>query len=127
QRGDIIVFRAPNVPEDAPEKDYIKRVIATAGETVTLRDGKVYVNNQLLDESNYLDASVTTSCKNFESICNATVPDGHIFVMGDNRPNSSDSREWGALPLENVIGEAWLSYWPRELWGVVPSQSYAQQ
>ena len=127
QRGDIVVFLAPESAHDSPDKDYIKRVIATAGETVTITEGKVYVNDKLLDESSYFTTPIDTTCEGFQAICTATVTPGHVFVMGDNRPNSSDSRKWGPLPLENVIGKAWLSYWPKADWGVIPAPSYAQQ
>jgi signal peptidase I len=124
QQGDVVVFLAPESAHDQPDKDYIKRVIAVAGETVTVLDGKVYVNNVLLDETSYLSATVATTCNGFQSVCNTTVPPGHIFVMGDNRPNSSDSRAWGPLPLENVIGKAWVSYWPKADWGTIKAPVY---
>ncbi len=127
QQGDVVVFLAPDSAHDQPDKDYIKRVIAVAGQTVTVTDGKVYVNDAPLDESSYLANDVTTMCSGFQSVCNTVVPPGHIFVMGDNRPNSSDSRTWGPLPLENVIGKAWLSYWPKEDWGTIKAPAYAQQ
>lgn len=125
RQGDIVVFLAPESAHDEPNKDYIKRVIAIEGDKVTLLDGQVYVNDQLLDESEYLDAGTQTSCKGYASTCSVDIPAGHVFVMGDNRNNSSDSREWGPLPLDNVIGKAWLSYWPKEDWGVVQTPSYA--
>ncbi len=127
QQGDVVVFLAPDSAHDEPDKDYIKRVIAVAGETVTVTDGKVYVNDRQLNETSYLAADVPTTCSGFQSVCNTTVPPGHIFVMGDNRPNSSDSRAWGPLPLENVIGKAWVSYWPKEDWGTIKAPAYAQQ
>jgi signal peptidase I len=121
RRGDVVVFE---YPRDF-SKDYIKRVIATEGETVEVRDGSVYVNGAMLDEP-YLQGAPTT-CR-VEDVCAAgpvTVRPGTIFVMGDNRNNSSDSREWNELPLDRVIGKAWVSYWPREYWGVVDTPTYA--
>lgn len=107
--GDVVVFKAP--PD--PEKDYIKRVIGVPGNTVMVKDGKVYLNGRLLDESAYLKPTVLTYGGAFlhdgDSI---TVPNGDYFVMGDNRPNSSDSREWGFVPAGNIIGKSFFVYWP---------------
>src|SRR5579863_3816821 len=95
QRGDVIVFVAP--PDH--EKDFIKRVIGLPGDTILLKGGFVYLNGKKLDESAYLGSDVRTYggafLKDGESY---TVPPGNYFVMGDNRPFSSDSREWGLLP-----------------------------
>ncbi|MEM8532101.1 MAG: signal peptidase I [Chloroflexota bacterium] len=122
QRGDVIVFE---YPRDV-SKDYIKRVIALPGETVQVRDGRVYVEGELIDEP-YLQGIQTTcrpsdACGNDNTI---TVPENTIFVMGDNRSNSSDSREWDALPYDRVIGKAWVSYWPRDYWDVIDHPTYA--
>ena len=125
QRGDVVVFIAPHNAAPQEQKDYIKRVIATAGETVTVDEGNVYVDGELLDELPYLAESTVTTCRGFRAQCITTVPPGHIYVMGDNRANSSDSREWGPLPLENVIGKAWFSYYPREAWGVIATPAYS--
>jgi len=121
-RGDVLVFE---YPRDV-SKDYIKRVIGLPNETVEVRDGKVYVNGTLLDEP-YLQADLQTVCRP-EDTCSRSavkVPPDAVFVMGDNRPNSSDSREWEPLPLDRIIGKAWVSYWPIERWGVIPTPSYA--
>jgi signal peptidase I len=124
RRGEVVVFE---YPRDL-SKDYIKRVIGLPGDTVTVKDGQVFVNNVLLDEA-YLQG-VQTLCRG-DDACNqgqpVTVPPGTVFVMGDNRGNSSDSREWGALPFDGIIGKAWVSYWPREHWGVIPTPTYAAQ
>jgi signal peptidase I len=124
RRGEVVVFE---YPRDL-SKDYIKRVIALPGETVTVRDGQVFVNDTPLDEP-YLNG-MQTLCRG-DDACNyeqpVTVPPGTVFVIGDNRGNSSDSREWGPLPLDGVIGKAWVSYWPREHWGVISSPTYASQ
>lgn len=109
QRGDVIVFRYPL----DPTKDYIKRVIGLPGDQVSVRYGHVYVDGQLLPEPYRPDAGSYSSPP-------MVVPAGAIFVMGDNRDNSSDSRSWGPLPEQNIVGRAWVSYWPPSLWGVVP-------
>lgn len=108
-RGDVIVFKAP--PD--PDKDFIKRVIGLPGDSVMVKDGQVSVNGQLYDESSYLSPDVKTYggafLKDGESV---VVPSGEYFVMGDNRPYSSDSREWGFVPAGNIIGKSFLVYWP---------------
>jgi signal peptidase I len=122
ERGDVIVFEYPR----DPQKDFIKRVIGVPGDTVLIEDGVVYVNGNALDESylgpgSYTACSVTAECHRGPVV----VPSGSVFVMGDNRSNSSDSREWDALPLDRVIGQAWLLYYPLDDWGVLPDPSYA--
>ncbi len=109
QRGDVVVFKAP--PE--PEKDYIKRVIGVPGETVSIQDGKTFVNGKLFDESKYLSSSVKTFPGAFsEEGKTVTVPNNQYFVMGDNRNASSDSREWGFVKIEDIIGESLFVYLP---------------
>jgi signal peptidase I len=107
--GDVVVFKAP--PE--PDKDYIKRVIGTPGDTVEVKDGQVYRNGKLLDESKYLKPTVKaysgTFLKEGDTI---TVPEDEYFVMGDNRLYSSDSREWGFVKRNEIIGESLFVYWP---------------
>jgi signal peptidase I len=129
QRGDVVVLEAPNNGEP-PTEDYIKRVVGLPGETIQIKDGLVYINYQPLDESladgGYLED--TTDC--FESrLCQPyTIPEGHVVVLGDNRDNSQDSRAWEepALPLDRIVGKAWLSYWPQQYWGIVDTPTYAQ-
>lgn len=108
QRGDIIVFRYPPDPTQTP---YIKRVIGLPGDQIHIADGQVYVNGRLLVEP-YLQ--VTTSRGG-----DWTVPVNSLFVMGDNRNNSSDSRAWGMVPMENVIGKALVIYWPPQDWRIL--------
>jgi signal peptidase I len=106
--GDVIVFKAPT----DENKDYIKRVLAVAGDVIRVDGGVVYINDQQVDESKYLDNSVYTSGGAFlqdgEEI---VIPEGHYFVMGDNRPYSSDSREWGFLKRNEIIGKSFFVYW----------------
>jgi signal peptidase I len=114
ERGDIIVFRFPG----RPERDFIKRVIGVPGDLVEIDRGQVYVNGELLQE-NYIRAQPTYS------VPTQTVPPSQYFVLGDNRPNSSDSHIWGYVPADNVIGKAWVSYWPPGQWGVVAESGIA--
>jgi signal peptidase I len=107
-RGDVIVFRYPPNPEAIP---YIKRVVGLPGDQIHIADGKVSVNGQAVVEP-YL--AVTTNRGG-----DWTVPAGQLFVMGDNRNNSSDSRSWGFVPLENIIGRAELIYLPPQHWALL--------
>ena len=106
-RGDIVVF---SFPMD-PTQDLIKRVIGLPGESISVQDGKVMINSVPLEEP-YIAAP---------PIYNGTweVPDGQLFVLGDNRNESKDSHEWGLLPVENVVGRAILIYWPPTQWQVI--------
>ena len=105
ERGDIVVFEYPPDPNQDP---YIKRVIGLPGESVQIADGKVMINGVHIQEP-YL-VSDTHQGGGW------SVPEDSLFVMGDNRRNSSDSRSWGVVPLENVIGKALVIYWPPEKW-----------
>jgi len=109
KKGDVIVFKAPL----DPEKDYIKRVIGVPGDKVMVKDGKVYLNGQMLDESSYINPSVKTFGGSFmaEGV-EITVPKDSFFVLGDNRQYSSDSREWGYVSKSLIIGDSLFVYWP---------------
>lgn len=113
ERGDIIVFHYPRNPEE----EYIKRVIGLPGDKVEVKNGAVYVNGEKLDES-YL--TVKTNYLGMWSI-----PSGQLFVLGDNRNNSSDSHDWGTVPMDYVIGKALVVYWPPPDWGLVDHVSLA--
>lgn len=110
QQGDIVVFRFPQ----QPSRDFIKRIIAVPGDTIEIRDGTVLVNGVHLDEP-YVER------QGHYSFGPAVVPPRHYFVLGDNRPLSYDSRAWGFVPEENILGKAWISYWPISAWGFIPS------
>ena len=103
QHNDILVFRYPR----DPSRDFIKRVIAVPGETIEIKDGRVFVNDILLNEPYILEKTLTEYPK-------VTVPEGTIFVMGDNRNNSEDSRfaDVGFVPYDLIKGKAVLVFWP---------------
>ena len=107
QRGDIIVFHFPRNPTE----EYIKRIIGLPGDVIEVMNGSVYVNGQPFNES-YLDVKINYTGK-------WEVPSGQLFVLGDNRNNSSDSHDWGTVPMDYVIGKAVLVYWPPPNWGLV--------
>lgn len=108
ERGDIVVFREP-VRED---RDFVKRVIGLPGELVEVHSGSVFINGAELDEP-YLDEanlSGEMNCIPLSTDCRLGAE--QYFVLGDNRPNSNDSRAWGAVPEENIVGKVWFVYWP---------------
>jgi signal peptidase I len=109
QRFDIVVLKMPSQGDEL----LIKRVIGLPGETVEIKDGHVYINDELLEET-FTDDS--TQPGRYGEV---TVPPLHVYVLGDNRDRSNDSRSFGSVPIENVIGRAWLSYWPPEQAGLV--------
>lgn len=105
QRGDIIVFNPPLAGETEP---YIKRIIGLPGDTITIGNGQVTVNGAVLQEP-YLNTASNGSGT-------WVIPEGHLFVMGDNRNNSSDSRQWGMVSLEAVLGKGEFIYYPFNHW-----------
>jgi signal peptidase I len=116
ERGDIVVFWYPK----EPDKSYVKRVIGMPGETVEVRDGKVFINGTELNET-YLDAEHNQSLPSFPP---KRVDEHFYFVMGDNRDNSSDSRYWGLVPEKYVYGKAFFRYWNPSNIGFLPHGKY---
>ena len=145
-RGDIITFEAPtsdsyiydsnnvvakysNEPVSSWDKfvyyvleydkdSYIKRVIALPGEHLEIKDGKVYINGEELDEP-YLQPDVTTEVTDKTPYYDLVVPENCVFVMGDNRPASTDSRAFGCIPLEKIESKVWIRFWPLDVFGKV--------
>ena len=111
-RGDVVVFHPPTPSKD----DYIKRVIGVPGDRVVVKDGRVSVNGEPLEET-YLSAR-QTAC--FGQYCDVTLGPDEYYVMGDNRPNSSDSRFWGPVTGDRIVGKAWLLYYPFSEFGLAP-------
>lgn len=106
ERGDIIVFDRPGGAAPDGIEDLIKRVVGLPGETVEGRDGEVWINGSPLEED-YLPERVTTS-----TFSEQTIPDGHVWVMGDNRNGSEDSRRFGPVPASTIVGRAFVIIWP---------------
>ena len=117
ERGDVVVFKPP-ISED----EFIKRVIGLPGDTISVLNGKVFLNGKELIED-YI--KVNTASGAFLSEGQVyTVPDGNYFVLGDNRPHSSDSRSWGPITKKVITGKAWVIYYPFDKAGVVPTPTY---
>ncbi len=114
ERGDVIIFQAPT----NLERDFIKRVIGLPGETVEIREGRVFINGTPLAQNYQTNAGTY-------SYGPAKVGENELFVLGDNRNNSSDSHSWGMLPQKDIIGKAWISYWPPQQWAIIQSPSFA--
>ena len=110
QRGDTVVFL---FPQD-PRRSYIKRVIALPGDTVELREGRVWLNGRQLSEP-----YVPEEYRDPSNMALLHVPAGHYFVMGDHRSASNDSRAWGPLPVQAIYGKAVFVYWPPDRMGTL--------
>ena len=107
ERGDVVVFHFPR----NPEQEYIKRIVGLPGDTVSIRNGEVRVNGEILEEE-YIK-----SAPSYQG--DWTVGADGLFVLGDNRNNSSDSHNWGEVPMELVVGKAVFVYWPPTDWGKI--------
>lgn len=120
-RGDVVVFKSPK----NADVDFIKRIIGLPGEKVKISGGKVYINDQILDESGYLDPSVYTGPELYlGENRDIVLPDGYYFVLGDNRPHSSDSRYFGPVTPSEFVGKVFFRYWPIDRFGKVSNPSY---
>ena len=121
-RGDIVVFQPPAGWSEGPENTpFIKRVIGLPGDTIEVRDGAVWVNGTKLDEPYTYDLQPTTAA---QEPATWIVPSGQLFVMGDHREASADSRSFGTIQISNVIGRAWLRYWPISTFGILQTPTY---
>lgn len=149
KRGDIVTFESPsttrmsayeadldnpvakyeNEPQgfgerfvyyvlETTKESYIKRVIGVAGDHIKIENGKVYLNGEELDEP-YLQPGVETKAEHNEVFLDLTVPEGYVFLLGDNRTKSTDSRAFGCIPLEKIESRVLIRFWPLNLFGVV--------
>lgn len=114
EHGEVIVFK-----HDGSQFPYIKRVIAVPGDTVEVRDNKVFINGIPLEEEYIMEPP-------HYNMPPKTIPDNEYFVLGDNRNNSNDSHNGWTVPRDNIIGKAWLVYWPLNKWGPVKHHSYPE-
>jgi len=101
KRSEILIFKPPL----EIKRNYIKRIIGIPGDKIEIIKGEIYLNDNKLEE-NYIEY------KSYEDLSAVLVPDDYFFVLGDNRLNSSDSRYWGFFPRKNVVGRAWVVFWP---------------
>jgi signal peptidase I len=117
ERGEVIVFWPP---EDVnSEYPFIKRVIAQPGDTIEVKNGKVFINNIPLEEEYIREPP-------HYSLAPESIPDGEYFVLGDNRNNANDSHQWGTVPADNIIGKALFIYWPPDKWGIIKHSDYPE-
>jgi signal peptidase I len=121
-RGDVIVFERPASETSSTIPDLIKRVVGLPGESISFIDGAVYVDGKRLDES-YLSAGTVTSSANAPNKCTAeapcVVPSGQVWVMGDNRSDSKDSRYFGSIDESTIVGRAFVTVWPLGRFGLL--------
>ena len=127
KRGDIVVFTPPADWTQDDGTPFIKRVIGVGGDEVEVKDGEVYVNGTALVELYlYADAPGDPPQPTTSSQGSWTVPEGELFLMGDHRANSADSRSFGTVPISHIIGRAWLRYWPMDDFGILPTPTHAE-
>lgn len=119
-RGDVVIFKALV----NPYVDYIKRVIGVTGDKVKVQNGAVYVNGEKLKEDYLKDQTFLFPGSFMTDGVEITVPPEKLFVMGDNRPHSSDSRQFGPIVISSVVGRAFLRYWPINVLGILPEIHY---
>jgi len=127
QRGQVIVFKYPL----NKSYDYIKRIIGLPSEQIMIKDSKIHIYNKehpdgfILDESAYIGLNVVTVGREFlKDEIKLQIPEDNYFVMGDNRPQSSDSRVWGFVPKEDIIGKSYFKYWPANEVGLIHTIKY---
>jgi signal peptidase I len=128
KRGDIVVFNPPEMWVGERGQPFIKRVIGVGGDRVELRDGAVYLNGIKLLEDAYVfeEDGAPQSTAQTGDADHWVVPEGELFLMGDHRGNSADSREFGPVPGDAVIGRAWLRYWPVNTFSVLPTPQHLE-
>jgi signal peptidase I len=128
KRGDVVVFTPPEEWGGANSTPFIKRVIGVPGDEIEIKDGRVLVNDQQIDEAYVFteeDGNPQETNPSF-STNQWVIPEEQLFVMGDHRSASQDSRHFGPIRTGNVIGRAWLRYWPFDAFTILPTPSYPE-
>ena len=129
KRGDIVVFTPPEDWVQDNGTPFIKRVIGVAGDTVEISDGSVHINGTTIEEPYVFTDEVTgepQATQADDEDAEWLIPTGEVFLMGDHRQNSADSRAFGPVPVDHVIGRAWLRYWPIDTFGILPTPTYPE-
>ncbi|HLQ48902.1 MAG TPA: signal peptidase I [Candidatus Dormibacteraeota bacterium] len=128
KRGDIVVFTPPKGwASGTTDTPYIKRVIGIGGDTITIHDGKVFVNNiQLVEPYVFQENGKPQETEDVLQTGEWVVPQGELFLMGDHRQSSADSREFGTVAVDKVIGRAWLRYWPINTLEILPTPTHPE-
>ena len=128
KRGDIVVFTPPKGwASGTTDTPYIKRVIGIGGDTITIHDGKVFVNNvQLVEPYVFQENGKPQQTEDVLQTGEWAVPQGELFLMGDHRQSSADSREFGTVAVDKVIGRAWLRYWPINTLEILPTPTHPE-
>lgn len=121
ERGDVVVFKSP----ENKDIDFIKRIIGLPGDKIMVRDNQVYLNGSPLNESYVLGTTQVHEGGFLKDGQTVTVPMGHLFVMGDNRPRSSDSRTFGPVPQQDIIGKVFFRYFPSDRVGTIKTPRYS--
>lgn len=116
ERGDVIVFHSPQ----DERVDFIKRIIALPGDRIMIKGSMVYLNGKLLDEP-YVKEGISPQDSFLREGVEVSVPSGNYVVMGDNRLHSSDSRKWGFITKQEIVGRAFFRYWPLDALGTIPT------
>lgn len=113
QRGDVIIFKPPH----RGDRDYVKRIVGLPGDRIKIVEGRLHINGNPVDEP------FKPNLGSYNMLVQVVVPKGHVFVLGDNRNASNDSHNWGPVSMDNIIGKAWLCYWPPERMGGIPGDA----